>query len=199
MRLLLLLGLLTLPAFAQKSAPPTAGTYDTKVELLKESSTCPETQVRDNPTTFSDVTGTNFTLSHSGISYSATGEKGAFKTEKKTLKFGTVTYTLEIEGTYDEDAFKATVTVTETKGEKSCGYSVKWAGTLREQPVLTQPLHRRPDYLIRFQRSRYTNLQEVGAQRLGPAIFAPVESDDLQFASHELFAERAILSRGELA
>jgi len=158
MRSLLLLGLLTLSAFAQKPAAPTPGTYDTKVELVKETNTCPEPPVRDNATTFSEISGANFTLTHSGITYSAIADKGTFKTEKKTLKFGVVSYTLEIEGTYREEDFKATVKVIETRGDKTCGYSVKWAGKLRDQPVVTLPLHRRPDDLIRFNKSRYANL-----------------------------------------
>ena len=148
MRKLLPLFLLTL-AFAQ-SAVPAAGTYETTVKLIDDTNTCGVVEVRDNPTTFANVGKSTFELTHAGTTYAASiSDSNHFATSKQ-LKFNDYIYDIAIKGTFEAKTFHADVDVKQTHNGKTCVYSVKWEGKLRDQAVFTQPLHRRPDDLIRF-------------------------------------------------
>ena len=175
MRKLLPFLLLSL-AFAQATAP-TAGTYDTKVKLVDDTNTCGAVEVRDNPTTFANIDKSKFEITHSGTTYVATVSSPDKFAAEQELKFNDFVYVISIKGTFGAETFQANVDVKQTRNNKTCNYSVKWEGKLRDQPVFTQPLHRRPDDAIRFDCARDSHLQEVSAEPFRPAVCALVQGD----------------------
>ncbi len=107
--------------------PRVAGTYDTRVTLLR--SNCPMT-VENNPTEVAQFDSTVITLRHAGTTYEGTlRPDGTFTTVLKTLTFERVTYRIGITGRFQGDELTAEVTL--RYGEPACESVVAWAGPKR--------------------------------------------------------------------
>jgi hypothetical protein len=131
MRAVILIPLLAFALTAQqKASVPTAGTYRTSVKLIDEKNTCGVVEVRDNPTTFANITQTSFVLTHAGSTYEATIESGEHFRAEKELHFNDYIYIIKIAGRFESNAFHADVDVQQRHGDKTCKYEVKWDGKL---------------------------------------------------------------------
>lgn len=118
---------LLLLAILARPVPRVAGTYDTRVTLLR--SNCPMT-VESNPTEVAQYADTIITLRHAGTTYEGTlAADGSFSTRVKQLSFNQTTYLIGVRGRFAGDSLHAEVTL--RYGQPACETLVSWVGPRR--------------------------------------------------------------------
>lgn len=130
------------PDAGRSTAPGVSvgGAYSTRVSLT--SSTCGAVEVRDEPTTVSQVPDdAALALTHAGTRHAGTiGLDGAFTTSPRVLAAGDSTFTVSIGGRFSRTGFEAEVhvEVAQPGPPAGCAYDVHWAGT-KQGPANTLP------------------------------------------------------------